>query len=179
MHDDIDAAMLLEEALSDGLGRRLVGDIDKEERAADVPRDDARRAIIGRTIEDDDMRTFRREELSRRLADAARGAGDERDLALKRTGHGIFIALGLLRDAERLPRHKGRMLREEEAKGRADACLGALLDKEHIGGVAGAARLFAEASDEAVEPRARGGLNRRVGILGRTPDHDEAAMLCE
>ena len=41
-------------------------------------------AVVGRAIEADDVRAFEREGARRGLADAARGAGDERDLLLER-----------------------------------------------------------------------------------------------
>ncbi len=129
----------------------------------------------GGDVETDDVGAVAGEHLGDRLADAARGARDDGDLAGERV-LGVGDGLGLAgADAHDLRRDEGRLGAEEEAQGGLEVALRAGRDVDELGGPA-EARLLRGGADEALQRALgdRGG--RAVGLLRRgAEDEDPAA----
>ena len=126
--------------VADRRRRVLGGDVERDRRAADrAPSPRARSSASAGHVEPDDVGAVARERPGDRRADPARGAGDERDLAVAAgapsrssgTARPAPIAHDLARDV-------GRARREQEAQRRAELVLGAGRDVDELGGRAAA-----------------------------------------
>ncbi len=127
-----------------------------------------------RHVEADDVSAVAREHVRDRGADAARGAGDERDLAVERAVPVERGDLGdRLGDPHDLARDVGRARREHEAKRRVDRILGAVVDLDELRRGA-LADLLADRAGEALERALRGRLARRAARLGHRAEDDDA-----
>ena len=74
---EVEAAVLGDDAVDEGVDRGLVGDVEGGD------------AVAGREVGDDHRRAARPQQLDGRGADARRPAGDERDLAVHVPAHGV------------------------------------------------------------------------------------------
>ena len=94
VHQDVDAAELLDGALDRLPAEHLVADVaGEQERLASLCLDQARgllRVVVFFQIEDRDQRALARHRDRDRAADAAVAAGDDRDLVLELADAGIF-----------------------------------------------------------------------------------------
>ena len=86
---DVDAAELVLEELGDLLGRLGIGDVGQQHGATDACAPLRWRAVVGGAVEHHHVGAFGGQDLGGGLADAARGAGDQHDLAVERTRVGV------------------------------------------------------------------------------------------
>ncbi len=110
-----------------------------------------------------------------RLADPARGAGDQHDLALQRAVPVLGEGGLALPDADHLARHVGRLGPEQEAQGGLGVALGAGLDVHQLHRRA-VADLLAQRAGEALQRALGGGLAGARAVLGRGAQHHHPAV---
>ena len=178
--DDVDAAVALLEVTADHLWRVRVRDVGEEYRASDRASDLAERAVVAGEVQADDVRALVRHDAGGGLADAAGGAGQKHDLALEgQRRRRLALALDLVGHVEGLAGDEGGAGREQEAKRRVEARLGALLDEDAIAGRTERADLFAQAAREAFEPGRGRGLGVRRGVARGAADHDRATAFVQ
>ena len=101
-------------------GRAVGGDVELQRRAADPVGDRREVLALGRDVEADDVRAVARQHLGDRGADAARGAGDDRDLAGQRPLPVLGRVRGRGADADHLAGHVGGAAGEQEAQRRLE-----------------------------------------------------------
>ncbi len=162
--------------LGDPLRRVLGGDVEAERLAVD--RAGHRAQVVGglRDVEADDLGAVAGEGVGDRGADPARGAGDQRHLAVERA---LPVDLRRRRDAgadpDDLAGDVGRAGREQEAQGRVELVLGARGDVDELRGRAAAADLLGQRAGEALQ-RPLGGVGAgRAGFGRRRAEDDDAA----
>ena len=162
------------QALGDLGGRVPVGDVELDRLGVQARGHLAQILGQGGHVQQDELGPVAVQGRGDRLADAPRGARDERCLALKgtlpvelgRLGHGLPHADDLAGDV-------GRARGEQEAQGGLDLLLGTLGDVDELDGDA-PADLLAQRAGEALERPLRGGLSYGL-LLWRRAQHDHPA----
>ena len=125
VHDDVDPAVRLPGCAGDRF-RRVCGAATsiEQHRTAELRATWLSGPSCRRTIEADHVRALVGEPARGRLADAARGAGDQRDLALEGVRESRRpVGPSRLRHAQRLAGHERRLGRQHEAQHAARAAL--------------------------------------------------------
>ena len=164
VHDDVDPPVPLQGVLEDpraGVGR---GDVELQGRAAH-PVGDGDELLAGRgDVDGDDGGTVARERVRDRLADAARGAGDDGDAAVERPVPVRGQRAGRRVDREQLSVHERRPRRQEEPQRADDGRRGDRDVAPRTSPFAGrtAAQLLGDRPQETVDPLPCGGDRRRV-----------------
>ena len=116
------------------LSRRVLGgDVEQQRRAADLVGELGEVLALGGDVDADDMRAVAREHPRDRGADAARGAGDHRDLPGQRLVPVERVARLARADADHLAGHVGRLGRQQEAQRRLGVRLGARARRRRAG----------------------------------------------
>ena len=175
VHDGVDLAVLLLDVLGDPLRRVLGGDVERQVVAAELVHQRLQLARGLRYVDAEDRRAVAVQHLGDLLADAARGAGDDRDLAGERLrgvgDRGGLVGAGGAETGD-LAGDVGALRREEEGEGGLERLLGTRRDVHQVDGAA-LADLLAERAGEALERALGDALLVAVGLLGDGAEHHD------
>ena len=160
-------SVVLADVRGDAVDRVVGGDVERQRGAADLGGGLGQRVCRALDVDRDHLRAVAREHLGDRRADAARGTGHDRDLAVQR-----LVPVGRRRgvggaDVENLAVDVGRLGGQQEPQGglqagRGGFGVGGQVDQRRGRAVA---QLLAQRAGEALERALRRALVDAAGLL--------------
>ncbi len=163
--------------LGDAARRVRRGNVQRQAQAVEGGQGLAQHALFLRPVDADHARAFARQGGGDGGTDAARRAGDHRNLAAQRQGE-ILQRPGRgerRRQRQHLTGDEGGVLAEEETQRTGQQCVGVAAQLEQVDGDALLADLLAQGADEAAQGLAGGAGRRILDLFRRARQQQHAA----